>query len=235
MTQTHTEFNPEAAAMIDRIRAALDHAEGIRDEAEPDQPILTAKNMEAVREILDLPAKFYPAASFDVVPELNVIPIVESLYDACKELIGDARRVTVTWRVKHGTKAGDITMGTCGLVSGKQRDLAEAEGRPVYHWEVTLALDVWILLTPNQRERLMHHELMHCNVKVSDDDSGEVKPALRNHEIEEFGATAARYGLLPHQVRVAALAMSHTPTAQAVQRWQSGPDDAPLLGAWITN
>lgn len=235
MTDTHpTQPPPADPGMIQSIREALSEAEQWRRDAESDEPIVTARNMESVRDLMALPAKFYPVDAFAEVEDLNVMPIVEGLYDACPELVGSADRVRVTWRVKHGSRNGDVTMGTCGLVSGKIRDLDRAAGRPVHDWEVTLALDVWILLTPPERERLVHHELMHCAIKPGGENS-DPKPSIRNHEIEEFGATAARYGLVAHQIRPVALAAAHPETAQAIRTWVPGPDDAPLLGSWATN
>jgi hypothetical protein len=127
---------------------------------------------------------------------MDVGAMVERLVDACDELdIPEdyADRVDVVWRVKAGASMGAVSCGTCKPVGKRERQTWRGVG-PAPWWRLTLALDVWILMTEAERWRLVHHELMHAACKRNDNERI-TGPAGRAHDIEEFTATLARYGV----------------------------------------
>ena len=219
-----TRLSPDHEELLTAVRDTLDKIERRRR----DEPVgLSDECMEFARDVMDLPEKYYAHHVLAFVPELDVEVIIRELYATCPELVGSAGDHRVRWRVKHGSRSGKAVLGTCAVVSAKDRTLAKQEGLTVYQWEVTLALDAWMVMTPNERQRLVHHELMHCAL------SEEGEPKTRGHDVEDFGATLGRFGAAEWQVRPVALAMQHPETRQAVRTWEAGPDDAPLLGRWI--
>lgn len=125
--------------------------------------------------------------------------------------------VDVVWRRCAGRSCGRIVAGKGGAVGKRERELGAGWFR------ITLALDVWLLLTEQERERLVHHELGHCAVGV--DARGHPKPETRAHDIEDFAATLARYGLAGDResAQAAAAAASHPETEATWRRYGFDP------------
>jgi hypothetical protein len=61
------------------------------------------------------------------------------------------------------------------------------------HFIMTIALEVWNNLQPNQRTALIDHLLTRC-VGVEDEKSGEMKYGIRPPQIQEFAEVAERHG-----------------------------------------
>lgn len=57
---------------------------------------------------------------------------------------------------------------------------------------ITIWYSAWRAYTPEQRMALVDHELAHCSFKESAD--GEILPAMRGHDVEEFYEIAERWG-----------------------------------------
>lgn len=146
--------------------------------------------------------------------------MVAQLVEECTEIdIDDEHvdRVEVVWKVKAGSSMGGVTLGTCKPVGKREREAWRGTG-PCPFWRVTLALDVWVLMTPSERWRLLHHELMHAAYKDSGDPSG------RKHDIEEFAATVARYGLVgEEQATFVAQAMARPAIVEEMREWSIDP------------
>ena len=198
---------------------------------------LNAHSIDTAAKMLgESPLPAHIIGDYFELPALDLPNIGERTIGECPELAAiDPRRVTYTWKLKHGTKSGAYTLGTCAVRSKKLRQL-EAQRDPlavVPWWEVTIALDIWLTLTDEERARLVHHELMHCCGLLNEDGKYD-EPKTRMHDIEEFAATLARFGAAPgeSQIRVLKVAGSNPDIVARVQRWTPGPDDAPLFGLW---
>jgi len=95
------------------------------------------------------------------------------------------------------TKNGKRVLGTASKLSAKERflmrsllpvaDGADDDAQPAFL--ILLDLEMWrLLLTPEQRDALIDHELCHC--VISDGDA-----AIRGHDVEEFRAVIEWHGL----------------------------------------
>jgi hypothetical protein len=71
-----------------------------------------------------------------------------------------------------------------------------------YDFVITINREVWLDLTPEQREALVDHELSHCGVTA--DGSWTIWP----HDLEEFAAVVKRHGLWSEGVRAFGKAMA---------------------------
>ena len=58
---------------------------------------------------------------------------------------------------------------------------------------MTVSLDVWNDLNPNQRTALVDHLLTRC-VAVEDPKTGETKYKIRPPQVQEFAEIVERYG-----------------------------------------
>lgn len=115
----------------------------------------------------------------------------------CPELRGShGKPVRFVWRAEQKEKDGKIILASCKVFPKRERQLWDEveRGGPCPWWEIEIGLAGWILATEHERLHVLHHELMHCDVKVS--DVGEEKPAIRAHDIQEFTATVGRFGPL---------------------------------------
>lgn len=83
---------------------------------------------------------------------------------------------------KRGRKPGvRFTGGEARMMSAQQQLYTG------YVFEIWLDEHLW-QTCPDKRLPLLHHELMHCGV----DESG--NPAMREHDLQEFGAVVAQWG-----------------------------------------
>jgi hypothetical protein len=128
------------------------------------------------------------------------IPMYELLDDLLvkhhKELI-DAR-IALAWCTSWNADVdGRITLGKCKKASDLDRELAS------FDFVIMLSRDFWhsVRVTALQRMALLDHELMHATVALDAkgepklDERRRVVYRIRKHDIEEFGAIVARYGL----------------------------------------
>lgn len=177
--------------MLSQIRTALDEAPAIRDEhGDP----CAADALKDIRKILDGAWAFLPGKLLSEIAELDVPAMVDKLVTECAEIdIPDeyVDRIEIVWKSKAAQKMGKVTCGTLGPV-GKRERLTYAGDAKAPWWRMTLALDVWCLMTEQERWRLVHHELMHATTKG---DGTAMRPAGRGHDVEDFAASLARYGI----------------------------------------
>jgi hypothetical protein len=68
------------------------------------------------------------------------------------------------------------------------------EDQPTDFFVVELSEEAWDGLTPKGKGALVDHELCHCDI-ATDEETGEVKLALRDHDVAEFEAILRRHGL----------------------------------------
>jgi len=117
------------------------------------------------------------------------------------------QRFRITWRLTKWTKRGSLVFGSSGPISEANRekyDIPES-------WEITLSLPAWAVFDSAQRERLIHHEMMHV--------------VRADHVVQEFPETVQRYGLSQraHAVMVIA-AVTRQDFQETIERWGLGSD-----------
>lgn len=96
-------------------------------------------------------------------------------------------------RNRASKAAGNPIPGTVRKANPTERHLAQKSGDEGADYVLTVALDVWNGLQPNQRIALVDHLLARC-VAVEDESSGEYKYRLRPPQVQEFPEIAARHG-----------------------------------------
>jgi len=204
------------------VRTVLDAAPDVRKEGPP----TSAASREVVAKMLeDVSRDYLPGAALAEIEECDVPAMAAHLLAECDEIeipAGYEDRVDVVWRKTAGKSAGAVVLGTCKPVAKRERQTWQGPGRAPW-WRVTLALDVWCLLTRDERWALVFHELMHASVK--DDADGMITgPAARAHDIEEFAATIARYGIMNEMpARVVAQAMARPRIIEELRTWAVDP------------
>lgn len=90
-------------------------------------------------------------------------------------------RIAVVFQEKVPPSQRRERMGTTMKLPGKMAYLSECHG------VITLGWEHWIMLTDQDRQRLVHHELEHLEV-----DEG---LKLRGHDFEDFASIVELYGL----------------------------------------
>lgn len=168
------------------LRNALMRGENLRfSHAE-----LTATDLEVMGEELEALPDYVRGERFEDVAEFNLGPVIAELIElpelAALGINEDPRRFRVVWRRTPWVKQGALVLGSCRVLPAKERALWRGEG-PVPLWELTFNLPAWCLQDPEERVRLVHHELAHAEF-TSD------KPSVRPHALEEHLETVARFG-----------------------------------------
>lgn len=167
------------------VQAACDAAEEVKGSLrEGDQRFAVAYRLG---EALGRLPGHLRSADLVSIRDLDVRAILDGLLalDEFRHL--ESRRIELAWKSVHAATCGKAILGRAAKVSQREIDLWPEAAGPAPWWRITLALDLWLGATPDQRARLVHHELMHCAV----DDA---KPVIRRHDVEEFVITARRYG-----------------------------------------
>lgn len=197
MNRLHPSSIPNNADVIlTCVRAALDGAEDTRKGGPP----TSAGAREIMGKLLDFPQDYLPGAVLSEIAECDVAAMVDQLLVECPEIEIPEHyhdRVDFVWRKAAGKSQGAVVLGSLKPVGKRERQTWQGQGRAPW-WRITLSLDVWCLLTREERWRLLHHELMHATVK--EDANGEITgPSGRAHDVEEWAATVGRYGLAAEQ------------------------------------
>jgi len=143
--------------------------DAVRDKKQRVAPVpLLIDDSEAVREmVVKLVPKHYP------------------------ELVG--AQILCLCRNRASKAAGNPIPGAIRKANPTERHLAQKCGDEGAHYVLTVALDVWNDLQPNQRIALVDHLLARC-VAVEDESTGEYKYGLRPPQVQEFPEIAARHG-----------------------------------------
>lgn len=188
---------------------------------------------EMAKVISELP-KWLPqstVSSLDI-QELDLGPMVRRLLATCPELAHLAGRpIDCNWWTGKRNRHGKVLLGTAKVVSGKERDLW-TNGVPPW-WKVELSLPYWLLADDMERYRLLHHELMHCRVKVSGEDEEE-SPTVVSHDVEEFVSTVGRFGFRDaYQFALTENGQRHSEYEIRKRDWEFTIEGQGLLfGAW---
>lgn len=155
----------------------------------------------------------------DVHPIINRLLPLPEFVDRC--LPGDPTRFAIEWRVSPWKSKGMLVFGQCKPMPKRERALWSGAGKPF--WRMTLSLPAWMMMDDGERERLVHHELGHAELEVS--ETGKETPKGRGHEMEEFAATVGRYGVMGEaQACVVAHAAAHPETVRLIEAagWDRG-------------
>lgn len=95
--------------------------------------------------------------------------------------------------LRNGKK---FTWAKAALVSDKWRALAEDD----YQFVIEFDRDIWVLLSLQQQEALVDHELCHCGNDIDG-------CYMRQHDVEEFREIVTRHGFWKDDVRLFAEAL----------------------------
>jgi hypothetical protein len=96
-------------------------------------------------------------------------------------------------RNKASKAAGIPIPGAIRKANPTERYLTSKEGDDGSTYVLTVALDVWNDLQPNQRLALVDHLLAKC-VAIADETTGDYKYGLRPPQVQEFPEVAERNG-----------------------------------------
>lgn len=163
-----------------------------------------------------LPRSYWPSALLGDLDGYDVAGIIARVTEQPERAHLHGYRIDVTWQRKASTYRGQIVAGKAGPTPRRDRELGAAPFR------VTLAFDVWVLLTAEERERLVHHELGHCGVTA--DAEGRPKFVGRAHDVEDFADTIARHGLSGSgQAQAVAEAIAHPETVRRLREYDLDP------------
>jgi hypothetical protein len=128
-----------------------------------------------------------PIASIgDFVPSEEVRAVAERLMareDVFRRLFDHSIAYLIDRRpAATSTKTGVHALAEVRITPKLWRDLAGVDAA------IVVRRSAWDALTDHQREALVHHELMH----LDENEKGGL--VLRDHDLEEFGATVRAYG-----------------------------------------
>ena len=157
------DHEDDGPSVVHIVRIAISKI--VEDDVRGTKPMTSALSRAVVADLLDIEESYLPHAALADITDCDVLPMVDRLVHECTEIdieTTDLDRVEVVWRKKASESAGMVVLGTCKPVGKREREAWRGEGRAPW-WRVTLALDVWLLMTPEERWRLVHHELMHRN------------------------------------------------------------------------
>jgi len=179
--------------------------------------------LKAIGKLLeDVPTYMLASHHADVV-DLDIAVIGQHFIDTLPEFaMLRGFPIRYVWKRKAGAGGGKVTLGTCAVTSSRFRMLWPGND-PAPWWEITIALDAWLLASENERLWLVHHELGHANVDV--DDEGEASPSSRGHDVEEFYSSAGRFGPKDTAaLRLARLTLAHPDAETRGDEWAGDED-----------
>lgn len=212
--------------------AAIESANGLRDK----HGTAAAGAFAMKAELSGLPGHIDAASALSqtmtdeeeevLSTHLDVFAMRAELEDRCPEFEHlDARPIRFVWLKKNPTKHDMIVFGRAKLTPQREQDLWAGPG-PAPWWTIELGLPTWLLSSPTERRRLLHHEIAHLAVQENVDDEERVTytPRLRGHDIEENATTAMRFGVArkEHAIVIAA-AMRHPTTTEKMKEWGVDP------------
>lgn len=123
------------------------------------------------------------AVGWEVAPD-DVIQMARELVDQYHPDLKHAN-IGILFREKASSSNGRRVLGNASTVTSRWKPLLEEE----FHFIIWLAADWWLdEATPAQQRALLDHELQHCYM------ADPVTPALRGHDLEEFGCIIERHG-----------------------------------------
>lgn len=132
--------------------------------------------------------------------------------------------VEVMLRASKWSSAGRQVLGKASKISPVERDrmIGDVADRPTHR--VTLSLPAWLEMGPEQRARLMLHELLHFAPDHLTD--GRWRVSMVAHDIEEFALTLRLFGAAEQLQAEAVIAgASHPELSARVRTWEPYLDE----------
>jgi hypothetical protein len=132
-------------------------------------------------------------------PEPLIIADSESVLEIVQKLVPKYYHELVNAHIlclcrnRASKAAGTPVPGAIRKANPTEKHLAQKAGGEGADYVLTVALDVWNGLQPNQRTALVDHLLARC-VAIEDETTGEYKYRLRPPQVQEFPEIAARHG-----------------------------------------
>jgi len=165
--------------------------------------------------------QFDPGIKFIESAELNAIGGALCSATSDGELQRTTRGLTVRylWKAEGGRHHGANILGKCVKPSGLVRHFSGADFVIWLAADHLRAHNGGAPATRFQIEACLYHELKHIGVE-EDEETGDEKPVLRPHDLEEFNAVILRYGAWDEAVELAAAAFTQMPL------WPTAPAGA---------
>jgi hypothetical protein len=122
-----------------------------------------------------------------------------------KDLLDNGEvRIDYVFRSEAAKSKGKVLLGRTRKVSGLNAFLTLGDDAPAglpnddtpsveAFFVIEIAADLWALLTKDQKEALVDHELCHC--RLEETETGSVVTTVAGHDVEEFRAVVERYGM----------------------------------------
>ena len=147
-----------------------------------------AARVKCAAEIDLLPA-FIPAERLVMFDVLDVAAVIEEALVAFPDL-ASLRTFQFDWVWRRNTwkSQGATVLGKAKALGKRDRELHPAGEARAPHGRIELALDHWIVMDPEERLRLVHHELLHFKV-----DGERLK--VRTHDVEAFIEEVEAHGI----------------------------------------
>jgi len=140
-----------------------------------------------------------------VAPEPLIIGDSDTVAEIAKRLIPKhhpelaSANIIYLCRNKAAKSAGKLVPGHLKKATPTEAHISRSyfssnhEDNQEAHFIMTVALEVWNNMQPNQRHALVDHLLTRC-VGTEDEKSGEMRYSIRPPQIQEFSEIAERYG-----------------------------------------
>lgn len=155
-----------------------------RERAKEHDDYTSASAVDAIAKALKGAERAFVLADelAETFPDLDLTDRTRRMVWACEEFsrIREIRhRIRTVFRLSGWKAKGVMVVGSMAPVPTKEQDLHP--NGPT--WELTISLPAWLLMSEDQRDRLIHHELCHA-----------LPGDLGAHTIEEHALTLARFG-----------------------------------------
>lgn len=127
----------------------------------------------------------FEGKDYKPAPELE--ELAATLVEMYSELSFIAEfRLRVLWKREAPAAGSKEVAGRCKALSGELAYFARAD------WLIWIAADFAAVNSwgPREIEAVLYHELRHCAIRGKD----EIRPAVRQHDLETFFSEVERYG-----------------------------------------
>jgi hypothetical protein len=101
------------------------------------------------------------------------------------------------WKRKGGKKQGKAILAKCDKLSGSAKHFGKVDFLIWLSTDHCRDLDI----SQEQYTAIVYHELLHADVEI-DEETGNEKPVIRGHDVEEFGQVIRDYGRWKHDLEV---------------------------------
>lgn len=106
------------------------------------------------------------------------------------ELAGSV--IVYIFKEKAGKSNDKVTIASTRKVSAKDNVVHAYGDKPDVDFVIEIGADAWNELSEIQKTAVMHHALMHCGLKDTED--GDVATQIIPHDVEEFAKVIEAHG-----------------------------------------